>query len=153
MCDGESGCWNAHSPRLCGTLCFILALCKYSCCEKLFPLQVWCCPLTGVYACPAESSVCVCVVQIDYMWEQLRQEFVAMDPYHTTFVNADEFRDVLSELCVHLSKFELESLVKKFDIKGDGRWASQPFTLWNVKVFLTNLTKFWYTVLSLWKAN
>ena len=59
------------------------------------------------------------------MWEQLRQEFVAMDPYHTTFVSAEEFRDVVSELCVHLSKFEVETIVKKFDTKKDGRWVLQ----------------------------
>ena len=55
------------------------------------------------------------------MWEELRQEFLGMDPYKTGFVNADEFREVLCELCVHLSEYELDMLTKKFDIKNDFR--------------------------------
>ena len=46
---------------------------------------------------------------------------MAMDPYGTGCVNGDEFRDVLTELCVHLSDYELEMLTVKFDVKQDGR--------------------------------
>ncbi|XP_045213857.1 EF-hand calcium-binding domain-containing protein 6-like isoform X3 [Mercenaria mercenaria] len=59
--------------------------------------------------------------KIDYMWEDLRKEFVGMDPYGIGYVSQDEFRDVLKELCVHLSEFELDTLTRKFDIKKDGR--------------------------------
>ncbi|XP_052785640.1 EF-hand calcium-binding domain-containing protein 6-like isoform X2 [Mya arenaria] len=59
--------------------------------------------------------------KIDYMWEELRKEFVNMDPYGVGFVSQEEFRDVCKELCVHLSSFELDQLVQKFDIKKDGR--------------------------------
>lgn len=59
--------------------------------------------------------------KIDYMWEDLRKEFVGMDPYGIGFVSQDEFRDVLKELCVHLSEFELDQLTRKFDLKKDGR--------------------------------
>ena len=59
--------------------------------------------------------------QIDYMWEDLRKEFVGMDPYGVGFISQDEFRDVLRELCVHLSEYELDQLVRKFDIRRDGR--------------------------------
>lgn len=59
--------------------------------------------------------------KIDYMWEDLRKEFVGMDPYGTGFVSQEEYRDVLKELCVHLSEFELDTLTRKFDIKKDGR--------------------------------
>ena len=59
--------------------------------------------------------------QIDYKWEDLRREFVAMDPYSTGFVTREEFRDILTELCVQLSDYELEMLTKKFEISGDGR--------------------------------
>lgn len=55
------------------------------------------------------------------MWEDLRKEFVEMDPYGIGFVAQDEFRDVLKELCVHLSEYELDQLVRKFDIRKDGR--------------------------------
>ena len=57
------------------------------------------------------------------MWDDLRQEFVAMDPYGTGFVNADEFRDVLTELVVQLTDYEQEALVRKFDLKKDGRYV------------------------------
>ncbi|XP_064594452.1 EF-hand calcium-binding domain-containing protein 6-like isoform X2 [Liolophura sinensis] len=59
--------------------------------------------------------------KIEYMWEDLRKEFVEMDLYGTGFVSEEEFRDVLSELCVHLSQHELNMLTRKFDIKKDGR--------------------------------
>jgi len=57
------------------------------------------------------------------MWEELRKEFVAMDPYGTGFVNRDEFRDLLTELCVHLSDYEVNMLCEKFEVKKDGRLA------------------------------
>ena len=55
------------------------------------------------------------------MWDDLRREFVAMDPYGTGCVMVDEFREVLSELCVQLNDYELDLLCKRFQIKGDGR--------------------------------
>ena len=55
------------------------------------------------------------------MWEDLRKEFVTMDPYGTGFVSKEEFREVLTELCVHLSEYELNMLSNKFDITRDGR--------------------------------
>ncbi|XP_023931994.1 EF-hand calcium-binding domain-containing protein 6 [Lingula anatina] len=59
--------------------------------------------------------------KIDYMWEDLRRELVDMDPYATQFVTIDEFREILTELCVHLSDYELDMLCKKFETKKDGR--------------------------------
>lgn len=59
--------------------------------------------------------------KIDYMWEDLRREFIEMDPYGTGFVSTAEFRDVLQELCIHLSDYELQMLTNKFEIKKDGR--------------------------------
>lgn len=59
--------------------------------------------------------------KVDYHWEDLRREFVNMDPYHTGLVTKDEFRDVLTELCVNLSNLELEQLLQKFEVKSDGR--------------------------------
>ncbi len=50
------------------------------------------------------------------MWEDLRKEFVATDPYATGHVTHEEFRDVLQELCVHLSSHELEMLDRKFTV-------------------------------------
>ncbi|XP_074648527.1 EF-hand calcium-binding domain-containing protein 6-like [Tubulanus polymorphus] len=59
--------------------------------------------------------------KVDYLWEDLRQEFVAMDPYVTNNVTREEFQDVLTELNIHLSDYELQLISKKFDMKRDGR--------------------------------
>ncbi|OWF42398.1 EF-hand calcium-binding domain-containing protein 6-like isoform X2 [Mizuhopecten yessoensis] len=59
--------------------------------------------------------------KVDYMWEDLRKEFVAMDLYGTGFVQRDEFRELLTELCVHLSDYEVNMLCNKFEIRKDGR--------------------------------
>ena len=44
-----------------------------------------------------------------------------MDPYGTGYVSKEEYKDVLTELCVHLSDYEINMLCEKFDIKNDGR--------------------------------
>ncbi|RUS88431.1 hypothetical protein EGW08_003827 [Elysia chlorotica] len=59
--------------------------------------------------------------KVDYLWDDLRREFVNMDPYNTGFVTKEEFREVLSELCVNLSNLELEQLIAKFEVREDGR--------------------------------
>ncbi|GFR90383.1 EF-hand calcium-binding domain-containing protein 6 [Elysia marginata] len=59
--------------------------------------------------------------KVDYLWEDLRREFVNMDPYNTGFVTKEEFREVLTELCVNLSNLELEQLINKFEVREDGR--------------------------------
>ena len=64
------------------------------------------------------------------MWDDLRREFCAMDPYGTGFVTTEEFHDVLTELCVHLSDYELNMLVKKFDLGGNGRWVEIDVLFW-----------------------
>ena len=45
-----------------------------------------------------------------------------MDPYKTGAVSAEEFRNVLSELCVHLNNFELNMLTRKF-MTSDDRYS------------------------------
>ena len=64
-------------------------------------------------------------MQVDYMWDDLRKEFLRLDPYGTGFVSCDEFRDVLQELCVHLNAYELDMLSRKFDTSKDGRWGEE----------------------------
>lgn len=59
--------------------------------------------------------------QVDYLWDDLRKEFVELDPYGTGFIGKDEFREVMTELCVHLSDYELGILCQKFDTREDGR--------------------------------
>ena len=58
------------------------------------------------------------------MWDDLQREFLNMDPYATGYVTKEEFKDVLSELCVHLTDWELEGLCERFAIKKDGRFVS-----------------------------
>ncbi|XP_072038422.1 EF-hand calcium-binding domain-containing protein 6-like [Amphiura filiformis] len=59
--------------------------------------------------------------KVDYLWNDLRKEFLELDPYGTGYVSAEEFRDVLQELCVNLTNYELQQLCKKFDTRKDGR--------------------------------
>ncbi|XP_067932216.1 EF-hand calcium-binding domain-containing protein 6-like [Watersipora subatra] len=58
--------------------------------------------------------------KIDFMWDDLRKEFFAMDPYGTGHISRDEFREVLCELCVHLTEAELNEIMTKFT-SADGR--------------------------------
>lgn len=56
------------------------------------------------------------------MWDALRKEFFAMDPYGTGHISREEFRDVLSELCVQLTEAELNTITTKFSASSaDGR--------------------------------
>ena len=75
------------------------------------------------------------------MWEDLRKEFVDMDPYGTGYVSKEEFRDVLTELCVHLSEYELNLLTRKFEIGADGR------SVYFLKIILARFTGEWVTQL------
>lgn len=53
-------------------------------------------------------------MQIDYMWDDLHREFTGIDPYNTGCVSTEEYREVLQELCVYLSDYELDMLTNKF---------------------------------------
>ena len=55
------------------------------------------------------------------MWEDLHREFTSVDQKGTGFVTAETFREILTELCIHLSDYELNMLTEKFQIHGDGR--------------------------------
>ncbi|KAG9479862.1 hypothetical protein GDO78_011737 [Eleutherodactylus coqui] len=59
--------------------------------------------------------------KVEYLWDDLCREFEDLDPYHTGFVSKEEFKDLLSELCIHLNDYEREMLSKKFESNGDGR--------------------------------
>ncbi|XP_044146300.1 EF-hand calcium-binding domain-containing protein 6-like isoform X1 [Bufo gargarizans] len=59
--------------------------------------------------------------KVEYLWDDLRREFEDLDPYGTGFVSKEEFKDLLSELCIHLNDYEREMLSKKFESNGDGR--------------------------------
>ncbi|XP_063776809.1 EF-hand calcium-binding domain-containing protein 6-like isoform X3 [Pseudophryne corroboree] len=59
--------------------------------------------------------------KVEYLWDDLRREFEDLDPYQTGFVSKEEFKDLLTELCVQLNDYEREMLAKKFECKGDGR--------------------------------
>ncbi|XP_033124539.1 EF-hand calcium-binding domain-containing protein 6-like [Anneissia japonica] len=59
--------------------------------------------------------------KVDYRWNDLRNEFLGLDPYATGYITKEEFRDVLQELCVQLNNYELDMLCRKFDVNKDGR--------------------------------
>ncbi|XP_069833839.1 EF-hand calcium-binding domain-containing protein 6-like [Dendropsophus ebraccatus] len=59
--------------------------------------------------------------KVEYLWDDLHREFEDLDPYGTGFVSKEEFKDLLSELCIHLNDYEREMLSKKFETSRDGR--------------------------------
>lgn len=59
--------------------------------------------------------------KIDYMWEDLQREFLEMDPYHTGFVSKEEFQEIVTELCPHISDYELEIITNRFQEDADNR--------------------------------
>ncbi|XP_030048075.1 EF-hand calcium-binding domain-containing protein 6 [Microcaecilia unicolor] len=71
--------------------------------------------------------------KVELFWDDLKREFEDLDPYHTGFVSKEEFKDILTELCVHLNEYECEMLMKKFAVNEDGRVSYveflQPFAL------------------------
>ncbi|XP_007891051.2 EF-hand calcium-binding domain-containing protein 6 [Callorhinchus milii] len=71
--------------------------------------------------CASDIIVDSVRAKVDYLWDDLRKEFQELDPYHTGFVSKEEFKDILTELCVQLNEYECEVLAKKFEINGDGR--------------------------------
>ncbi|XP_048383672.1 EF-hand calcium-binding domain-containing protein 6 [Stegostoma tigrinum] len=71
--------------------------------------------------CASDILVDSVRAKVDYLWDDLRKEFQELDPYSTGFVSKEEFKDILTELCVNLNEYECEMLAKKFEINGDGR--------------------------------
>ncbi|XP_053314267.1 EF-hand calcium-binding domain-containing protein 6-like [Spea bombifrons] len=59
--------------------------------------------------------------KVEYLLDDLQKEFDDLDPYRTGFVSKEEFKDILTELCIHLNEYEREMLAKKFESNGDGR--------------------------------
>ncbi|KAF6033899.1 hypothetical protein EB796_007791 [Bugula neritina] len=51
--------------------------------------------------------------KVEYRWEDLRRCFVALDPHKTGCVSDREFYDVVNEVCVHLSLYDLEQAMKR----------------------------------------
>lgn len=59
--------------------------------------------------------------KIEYLWEDLRRDFIEMDPYKTGMVSREEFSDILHDLCAPLTDREIETIANKFDLRDDGR--------------------------------
>ncbi|XP_067838234.1 EF-hand calcium-binding domain-containing protein 6 [Heptranchias perlo] len=71
--------------------------------------------------CASDILVDSVRAKVDYLWDDLRKQFQELDLYRTGFVSKEEFKDILTELCMHLNEYECEMLAKKFEINGDGR--------------------------------
>ncbi|XP_038256136.1 EF-hand calcium-binding domain-containing protein 6-like isoform X2 [Dermochelys coriacea] len=72
-------------------------------------------------SCDSDILVDRVRAKVEYLWDDLKKEFEELDPYHTGFVSKEEFKDILTELCVHLNEYECEMLGQKFESNGDGR--------------------------------
>ncbi|GCB76167.1 hypothetical protein scyTo_0020984, partial [Scyliorhinus torazame] len=71
--------------------------------------------------CASDILVDSVRAKVDYLWDDLRKEFQELDPYCTGFVSKEEFKDILTELCMNLNQYECEVLAKKFEVSEDGR--------------------------------
>ncbi|XP_025063845.1 EF-hand calcium-binding domain-containing protein 6-like [Alligator sinensis] len=71
-------------------------------------------------SCDSDILVDRVRAKVEYLWDVLKKEFEELDPQHTGFVTKEEFKDILTELCVHLNEYECEMLGKKFESDGDG---------------------------------
>ncbi|XP_039398195.1 EF-hand calcium-binding domain-containing protein 6-like isoform X3 [Mauremys reevesii] len=71
-------------------------------------------------SCDSDILVDSVRAKVEYLWDDLKKEFEELDPYHTGFVSKKEFKDILTELCVHLNEYECEMLGQKFESNGDG---------------------------------
>ncbi|XP_075786420.1 EF-hand calcium-binding domain-containing protein 6-like isoform X4 [Pelodiscus sinensis] len=78
-------------------------------------------------SCDSDILVDRVRAKVEYFWDDLQKEFEELDPNHTGFISKEEFKDILTELCVHLNEYECEMLGKKFESNGDGRVSYQEF--------------------------
>jgi len=54
-------------------------------------------------------------------WDDLKSEFVLLDPYRTGFIQPEEFDDILQELCPAVNQQDLDMFRHKFQTKHDSR--------------------------------
>lgn len=54
-------------------------------------------------------------------WNELRREFSELDPYRTSFVQSDEFDDILTELYPSVNQSDLDALKHRFKTNRDSR--------------------------------
>ena len=72
------------------------------------------------------------------MWEDLRKNFIKMDPLLTGLVKKKDFTDVLSELCDQLTEKEIEAIVKKYEVKKEKRYLK----FYPYRIFLSLIKRF-----------
>ncbi|KAK9980760.1 hypothetical protein ABG768_000349 [Culter alburnus] len=70
--------------------------------------------------CVSDILVDALRAKVELSVSELWTEFSEMDFSGTGFVSSDEFKEILMNLCVHLSQYECDLLARKFDINNDG---------------------------------
>lgn len=83
-------------------------------------------------------------------WNELRREFVQLDPFRTGFIQSEEFDEILTELCPIINQEDLQTFKHKFQTKADSRLNRKKHTsdqFWietriilNSLVFIQNLS-------------
>ncbi|KAG1956601.1 EF-hand calcium-binding domain-containing protein [Pimephales promelas] len=69
--------------------------------------------------CVSDILVDALRAKVELSVSELWTEFSEMDFSGTGFVSSDEFKEILMNLCVHLSQYECDLLARKFDINHD----------------------------------
>ncbi|XP_032219247.2 EF-hand calcium-binding domain-containing protein 6 [Nematostella vectensis] len=59
--------------------------------------------------------------KVDFHWDRLRGEFAAADPNNAGFVSREAFKEILQDLCIELTDYELSHVTNKFDPKNENR--------------------------------
>ena len=54
-------------------------------------------------------------------FDQFQEKFISMDPYHTGFITAEEFSDILKDTCDELEDVDAEEICKAYDTNHDDR--------------------------------
>jgi len=58
---------------------------------------------------------------VEMKFDQFQEKFISMDPYHTGFITAEEFSDILKETCDELEDADAEEICKAYDTNHDDR--------------------------------
>ncbi|XP_007903894.2 EF-hand calcium-binding domain-containing protein 6-like [Callorhinchus milii] len=94
--------------------------------------------------CDAEIVEDSLRAKVVFLLEQLWKHFHELDQFHTGFVSKEEFKDVLTDLCVELNEQECETLISKYN-HGENRISYleflRPFEVRRKSPRLGNLKK------------
>lgn len=61
------------------------------------------------------------ILAVEMKFDKFQDMFISMDPYHTGFITAEEFSDILKDTCDELVDADAEEICKAYDTNHDDR--------------------------------